>query len=72
MQISNSKMQYIGSIAYPGAQPLRIFKSPGPGTQEIVVSRISSLKSIMSEQGNGKVEKKMFHFCANLNYGDLQ
>ena len=33
MQISNSKMQYIGSIAYPGAQPLRIFKSPGPGTK---------------------------------------
>ena len=32
MQISNSKMQYIGSIAYPGAQTLRIFKSPGPGT----------------------------------------
>ena len=32
MQISISKLQFIGSIEYPGAQPLSIFKSPGPGT----------------------------------------
>ena len=28
----------------------------------------SSLKSIMSEQGNPKVFLKMFHFCANFKY----
>ena len=44
MQISNSKMQYIGSIAYPGAQTLRIFKSPGPGIQglEQLVAQLPS------------------------------